>query len=213
MSDENRDVAGQTTAGLFDRLVAGDQHAINDLLIHFRDRLHRLAKKLFQNEKRLADLYQTDDVEQGAAMRLIRTLQQEKPTTPLHFMRLAATCLRRELCDLARKEYGLQGDRKHVLGNRQGTADEHHELLAGLAENHTGPATQVAEDEFHEKVRELPEPELEVFELIQYGGHTHQEVADRLGISASTVKRRWYDAQERLHALLRGTTPTPPPPG
>jgi RNA polymerase sigma-70 factor (ECF subfamily) len=213
MTDDNRDVAGQTTAGLFDRLAAGDPGAVNDLLIHFRDRLHRLAKKMFRAEGRLPDLYQTDDVEQGAAIRLVRALDEENPTTPLQFMRLAATCIRRELCDLSRKEYGPHGDGRHVFANRPGDGDAHDELVAGRADSEAGPATRAAEGEFHQKVRELPEPELEVFELIHYGGHTHQEVADRLGVSASTVKRRWYDAQECLHALLRGTRPTPPPPG
>ena len=60
------------------------------------------------------------------------------------------------------------------------------------------------ETEFHEKVQELPELELEVFELIHYGGHTHEEIAAQLGVSATTVKRRWLDAKESLHALLRG---------
>ena len=84
--------------------------------------------------------------------------------------------------------------------------------MDGRADSEAGPLTQAAATEFHEKVRELPEPELEVFELIHYGGHTHQEVADRLGVSASTVKRRWYDAQERLSELLKGAGPTDCPP-
>ena len=208
MSDENREEIGATTIGLFDRLAADDKNAFNDLLIHYRDRLGRLTKKLFDNEKRLRDLYQTADIEQGAAMRLVRALKEEKPTTPLHFMRLAATSVRRELCDLARKEYGPHGDGRNVYANRPGEGDAHDELVAGRADSEAGPSTRAAEAEFHQTVQSLPEPELEVFELIHYGGHTHQEVADRLGVSASTVKRRWDDARDRLHALLRGTGPT-----
>lgn len=216
MSDENRDEMGATTAGLFDRLAAGDTTATNDLLIHFKDRLHRLAKKMFRNESRLPGLYQTDDVDQGAALRLVRAIQEEKPTTPLHFMRLAAVCVRRELCDLVRKEYGRDADRENVFANQPGKQDEHHELLAELADSGDGPATRAGEKDLnktvHEKVQELPDPEREVFDLIHYWGHPHQVVADRLGVSASTVKRRWYDALEHLNELLKGAGQTGAPP-
>ena len=77
MSDENREEIGATTIGLFDRLAADDKNAFNDLLIDYRDRLGRLTKKLFDNEKRLRDLYQTADIEQGAAMRLVRALKKK----------------------------------------------------------------------------------------------------------------------------------------
>ena len=96
MSDENSDVAGQTTAGLFDRLAAGDPTAENDLVVHFKDRLHRMTKAIFhRDEEKLPQLYQTDDVEQGAAIRLMRALKEERPATPKDFMRLVAICVRR----------------------------------------------------------------------------------------------------------------------
>jgi RNA polymerase sigma factor (sigma-70 family) len=174
--------------------------------------LHRLAKKMFRNESRLPGLYQTDDIDQGAALRLVRAIKEEKPTTPLHFMRLAAVCVRRELCDLVRKEYGRNADRENVFANQPGKQDEHHELLAELVDAENGPATVARERNLNEKVRELPEPEFEVFDLIHYGGHTHQEVAVRLGVSASTVNRRWYDAVEHLNELLKGARPTGAPP-
>lgn len=202
MSDENRDVAGQTTAGLFDRLAANDANAESDLLLHFKDRIERLTRAMFHKEGRLPELHQTDDIEQGAAIRLLRTLKEERPKTPLHFMRLVATCVRRELWDLARKEYGSKGYGR-VSASRPADSEQRQNLLDGKADSDPGPATLAGLAEVKEMVLELPEPEREAFELIHYGGHTHQEVADRLGVSASTVKRRYYDAYDRLAQRLK----------
>lgn len=204
MSDENREEIGATTAGLFDRLATNDPNAENDLLVHFRDRIERLTRSMFHKEGRLPDLHQTADIEQGAVIRLLRTLKEEQPKTPLHFMRLVATCVRRELWDLARKEYGPHGDGR-LYANRPSDADAHGDLVAGVVDPNAGPATRAAS---HELVLRLPAEEREAFELIQYGGHTHQEVADRLGVSASTVKRRYYDAYERLEELIKATGPS-----
>ncbi|MBA4192156.1 MAG: hypothetical protein C0467_29625 [Planctomycetaceae bacterium] len=205
MSDENREEIGATTAGLFDRLATNDPNAENDLLVHFKDRIERLTRVMFHKEGRLPDLHQTADVEQGAVIRLLRTLKEERPKSALHFMRLVATCVRRELWDLARKEYGPHGDGGRVYANRPADSEQRHDLLDGRADPEPGPATRADLAEVHEMVLELPEPEREAFELIHYGGHTHQEVADRVGVSVSTVKRRYYDAYDLLEQRLKAT--------
>jgi RNA polymerase sigma factor (sigma-70 family) len=203
MSKKNRDEMGATTGRLFGRLAAGDEAALNDLLKRFDDRLRRLAKKIFAAKRRLAGLYQTDDVRQGAVTRLIRAIRTRKPETPLHFRRLMAQCLRREIMDLSRKAFGEHGDGGRIFANRPGSEEKHDGLIEGRADSGAGPQTLAIEAEFHRKVGELPGPELEVFELIHYGGYTRQEVAELLGVSPKTVYRRWCDARVQVQQILK----------
>ena len=55
---------------------------------------------------------------------------------------------------------------------------------------------------FHEKVDELPEELRETFNLIYYEGLSQEESASVLGLSVSTVKRRWQEARIKLHDEL-----------
>ena len=42
-----------------------------------------MTKTIYRgNEKRLAQLYQTDDIEQGAVIRLMQALKEARPATP-----------------------------------------------------------------------------------------------------------------------------------
>jgi RNA polymerase sigma-70 factor (ECF subfamily) len=202
MSNEKREEAGTTTAGLFERLGAGDAKAPDELFTHLYDRLRRLAKKVSTDFPRVAVLHQTDDVFHGAAARLVRAIREVKPATPGHFWGLAAECIRRELIDLQRKEYGERGGKPNVFANRPAEEGKHDALLAGEASASDGPLSAMTQTEFHEKVGELPEQERRVFEMVFYGGHTYREVGELLGVSEATAKRRWYDAIEHLHELL-----------
>lgn len=210
MSNERRDEAGTTTAGLFERLAGGDAKAPDDLFTHLYDRLRRHAKRVSTDFPRVAVLHQTDDVFHGAAARLVRAIREVRPATPGHFWGLAAECVRRELVDLTRKEYGHRGKKPNVFANRPADGDA---LAAGLAAPGDGPLTELAQTEFHEKVGELPEQERRAFELVFYGDHTYQEVGELLGVSESTAKRRWYAAMVRLRELLAGSPGDTPPPG
>jgi RNA polymerase sigma factor (sigma-70 family) len=202
VSNERRDEAGATTAGLFERLAAGDAKAPDDLFAHFYNRLRRLAKKVFTDYPRVAALHQTDDVFHGAAARLVRAIREVKPTTPGHFWGLAAECIRRELIDLSRKEYGPHGDGRRVFANRPADTDAGDALVAGLAAPGDGPLTELTQTEFHEKVGDLPELEREVFKLLFYCDHTQEEVSRLLGIAPKTVSRRWIRARLKLNELL-----------
>lgn len=145
MSNERRDEAGTTTAGLFERLAAGDAKAPDELFTHLYDRLRRLAKKVSTDYPRVAVLHQTDDVFHGAAARLVRAIREVKPATPGHFWGLASECIRRELIDLSRKEYGTRGGKSNVFANRPADEANHDALLAGEAATGDGPLTEMAQ--------------------------------------------------------------------
>lgn len=215
MSDRNHDATGPVTRDLLDRLAAGDESAFGDLLVHFKDRLRRLARTIFHDGRRAGALHEIEDIEQGAVLRLLRALRDQRPAGKKHFLNLITQCLRREVIDLERRVTGPHGGDKAYAQRPGGPLGaEEESILDGRAAPGPGPRTRAAGAEFHEKVGQLPEEEREVFESIHYWGLTHAEIAAAIGVSEKTVYRLSVKAQVRLRELLRGADPAgdPSPP-
>jgi len=146
---------------------------------------------------------QTDDVFVEAVTRLHRALETVQPESPRHFYNLAASQIRRVLVDLARRYGGPEG-----LGR-------HHDTVAGSPDGDTPPKYEQADlsgepsslaqwSEFHQQVEAMPREEREVFDLIWYEEMTQQQVAEILGVTARTVRRRWQDARYLLQKARLG---------
>ncbi len=181
-----------------DRMQAGDQAARDELLRGFCARLERLARKMLRRFPDVHRWAQTDDVLQNALLRLLRALEQVRPTTTTEFFGLAAEQMRRELLDLARHYYGPQGE------------GANHASLPGddSAEVPEPPAPAEDQEElarwgaFHEEVARLPAAEREVVGLIFYHGWTQAEVAELFQLSERTIRRRWETALRKLHRVV-----------
>jgi RNA polymerase sigma-70 factor (ECF subfamily) len=187
-------------AGCLERLRAGDANARAELLEHARGRLAELARVMFKGYARLRRWEETDDVLQGALLRLHRALQTERPETPLHFFKLAATQIRRELIDLSRHHFGALGPAAH------------HDSVSTAPEESGGadtldPARLAAWTEFHQQAQALPEAEQQVFDLVWYHNLKLTEAAEVLGVSTRTVLRRWQSACLKLHEVLGSLLP------
>jgi RNA polymerase sigma-70 factor (ECF subfamily) len=69
----------------------------------------------------------------------------------------------------------------------------------------------VAQTLERERVRQamarLPPEQRQVVDLVYYGGFTHQEIADQVGVPLGTVKGRLRLALEKLRGLLRPPDP------
>jgi RNA polymerase sigma-70 factor (ECF subfamily) len=191
-------VAGHNSvhlAACLGRLQQGDEAA--------RGRLTELARVMLEGDARLRRWEETDDVLQGALLRLHRALQTESPATPLNFFKLAATQIRRELIDLSRHHFGAWGPAAH---HDSATSEP-----AGAAGGDTlDPARLAAWTEFHEQAQALPEAERQVFDLMWYHDLKLTEAAGVLGVSSRTVLRRWASACMRLHEALGGLMPDVP---
>jgi RNA polymerase sigma factor (sigma-70 family) len=205
-------MSGDTTLVLqrcLDRLNAGDGEARKDLLNAACERLNRLARKMFHAESRLQQLHDTDDVFQGAMVRLCRALGDVTPTTLREFFRLAALQIRRELIDLARHYYGPAGAavRQRSLtppgkGDRAPSC-----MVPEPPDSSLNPSNLAMWSEFHEQISCLPEEEREIFDLLWYQGLTHAQAAKLLQLSTKTIQRRWQAACLRLHEALHGNLP------
>ena len=193
--------------GWLDRLRDGDEAARESLLQYSCERLRRLTRKMLRRFERVHRWEQTDDVLQSAMLRLHRTLLDVRPESPADFYRLAALNIRRELLDLAKHYFGPCG-----LGARHasvaGTADSvggRQEQRAAAPDD--GPEQLARWTEFHEKIASLPADVRDLFDLLWYQELRQAEVAEMLGVSERTIKRRWAAARIQLHELLGGELP------
>ena len=202
MPDENE--GGTTLIPLLDRLAAGDTGAADEIIDKALKRLELLARKQLKSFHIVRASHQTDDIVQQMAMRFYRTLKEVTPLTVGHLLRLASTQIRQALIDLARHERGVREGRVQVVLDPAKSLSEAGQIFEQEGEQtDDGEDTRLLREEFHEQVGKLCEEERVVFEMVYYEGLTQKDVAHALGVSESTVKRRWYDAQETLHRLLR----------
>jgi len=129
------------------------------------------------------------------------TLVTGFPDSVQHYMRLAAIEIRREVCDLVRHERGVNRSRARVVEAPADSPSGGDFFDQKAEETDDGPLTR---EELHECTQKLHEKEREICDLIFYQGLTYKDAAHLLGVSESTVKRRWYDAKETLHRLMVG---------
>jgi len=182
--------------GLLDQSLAGNPAAKEALLHHACDRLLKLTRKMFHGHPGLRRWTQTDDIFQGALVRLHRALSQTEVETVRHFFNLATVQIRRELIDLSRKTFG-----PHGIGRNHHTDFQPPDQAGGsLHRISDEPDNLESWEEFHLRIDELPEQEKEVFSLLYYEGLEQTEVAKLLDISERTVRNRW----NRAKLLLAG---------
>lgn len=169
------------------------------LLQHAQHRLHELAHRQLRRFPSVARWEQTDDVLQGAMIRLDRALQQIQVRDARHFMALASTMIRRELIDLKRKLFGAQG-----LGSHHATHDPDSTSPALRAPGSPleEPARQAQWAELHQHVEQLPAELREVTDLVLYQELTMEDAAKLLGVSSKTISRRWREARIALAEYL-----------
>ncbi len=184
------------------RYHAGDAAALDDLLHHAGARLQLLARQMLRRFPRVRRWTQTDDVLQGALLRLLRAVQAVRPATARAFFGLAAEQVRRELLDLARHYYGAEGPgTHHATPNPARTGG----MLACDRPDRTDEPGALAEwCELHRHIASLPAELREVMDLLYYQGLTQPVAAAVLSVTVRTVQRRWQAALLRLHGVFPG---------
>jgi RNA polymerase sigma-70 factor (ECF subfamily) len=169
-------------------------------------RLHLLCRTLLvRSYPRLARPplnLESEELLSAVVDRLLRAMQEIRPTTVRQFFALANQHMRWELNDLARRF------------DAEASAME---LQEALVPAHEASGSQLTIDarRILEAIESLPEAEREVFGLVRIQGMTHAEVAELLETSTKTVQRRLNRAlmilADRLGDLNPTPTPTPPP--
>lgn len=178
-------------------ILNGDPEATDLAIAHTCERLRLLARKMLRGFPNVGRWSQTDDILQNALIRLHKSLADVKPQTPGQFYGLAATQIRRELLDLARKYRGVHG----VGANHQTDHDELH--VSNHAQDQFRPESLEAWAQFHSSIELLPVDLQNVVNLLWYEGLSQPAAARVLGTSLATVKRRWQSAKLHLFESLK----------
>lgn len=181
----------------------GEPGALDRVLLACHPQMEKLARRMLGVHPEIRRGFgDTCDVAQQAWMRLVKALRDVRPETALHVMRLAYLEVRREISDLARK-YG--GPRS--FDKQRGTnVIQPGSKVIPLIDKAVAPSTSLTSlddlERFHRAVDRLPQDLRDVFTMRHYLAAKVNDVALAVGCDARTVKRRWAEAKQRLHAAL-----------
>ena len=175
---------------LFERLHSGDESARTELFTSIYAELHRLARAHMAQQRPSHTLQPTALVNEA----FMKLCAGETPADRHRFLNLASTAMRQILVDHARRKSTSKrgGNAKQVeLDSIVTSFDERSHGLIEL-------------DAALERLR-LRDPDLvKLVELRFFGGRSHAEAAELLGISPRQATRWWQTARAYLKREIDG---------
>ena len=187
---------------LLDDLQAGDPAAVDAILPHLYGELQDMARRQLRGERNGHTLNTTALVHE-AYLKLVRQDRADWQNRA-HFLGVAAIAMRRILINYAKKRRA----EKRGGGEPLATFDE------GAVGRVARTDELLALDGSLGRLAERSERQARVVEMWFFGGLTHVEIAEALGISEPTVRRDWRMARAWLsHDLRDDTLPDAPPAG
>ncbi len=167
-------------------MTGGNRTVVNELLPLLYDELKRLAERQLRHERKDHTLNATALIHE-AYLKLVdqrNVVWQNRA----HFLAVAAQAMRRILVNYANSRRA----QKRGGGNIVVTFDENAFVPEARAE-------LICEiDEALLRLRELDDRQSKVVECRFFGGLTHEETAEALGVSVPTVRRDWRMARAWL---------------
>lgn len=193
MSDRNIDgiVSSSEVTGLLAEASGGNREAFDRLVPLVYDELHRLATSRLRMEREGHTLNATALVHEA----YVRLVGQERVEWKgrAHFFALASQAMRRILINYAEARNA---------GKRRGTAV--HVDLDSVAEfiGEEYATELLALDDALNTLERFNERGARVIEYRFFGGLTHDEIAEAMGLSEATVRRAWRAARAWLRDAL-----------
>jgi len=176
---------------ILEALARGDPTVADELLPLLYDQLRTLAAQKMANEAPGQTLQPTALVHE-AWLRLVGS-GQEHWNSRGHFFGAAAEAMRRILVERARNKARV----RH--GGQLERVDLDHVTVAARDNDDT----ILAVHEALEKLAGQSPQKAEVVKLRYFAGMEHAEIAEALGVSEPTVRRRWAYARSWLYAELK----------
>jgi RNA polymerase sigma factor (TIGR02999 family) len=172
------------------RWKAGDQAALEALVPLVYEELRDIARRHLQRE-RPGHTLQSAALVNEAYLRLLdqRPFDTENRA---HFLAVASRLMRQILVDHARTHGAVKRG-----------ADRRVELDLSLLLPQEKATDVVALDDALHGLAKLDEQQCRIVELKFFGGLASEEIAEVLGISASTVKREWNVAKAWLTRAMK----------
>ena len=165
---------------------AGDESARDSLFDLFYKELRAISAAMLRGEGQIS--LSTGELVNEAVIRLVG-LNQIDWQDKAHFMALAARMMRRVLIDHARKKHAARRDHFRVT-----LITQLHDGKAGL--------DVLRLDEALSRLRGIDPERADIVELRYFGGLSVEETGAALGMSPTSVKRRWRAARAWLSAAL-----------
>jgi RNA polymerase sigma factor (TIGR02999 family) len=200
LDDQGDGACAAKLTSLLNEAGAGDAQASAELLPLVYEQLRALAARKMRQERPDQTLQATALVHE-AYLRLVDTSKVQLWESRWQFFAAAAESMRRILVENARRRGRLKrgGDLDRVdLDKLELTVNDPPDELIALDE-----ALKQLALEHPAKAR--------LVNLRYFGGLTHQEAAQALGISTSTADRHWAYARAWLFHELRPGGPSAPP--
>jgi RNA polymerase sigma factor (TIGR02999 family) len=184
----------QDITGLLEAWDAGDQAALDRLVVLLYPKLRRLARQQLEH-RRPGESVESASLANEAYLKLVRAggIRCENRA---HFLALCAQIMRRILVDHARRR-GLTKRGGDVVSVALDEA-----LLAARSRG----VDVLALDEALQALASMDPRKCRVVELRYFGGLDVEETAEVLGVSPGTVKRDWRLARAWLFTELGGVT-------
>lgn len=186
MADGERSDDAESTEELLGRVGAGDQQAFGEFYDRVAPRLLGLVRRL------LIDHAQAEEVTQEVFLEIWQSARLFDPNKG-SATTWALTMARRRAIDRIRSEQASR-DRDTRIGIR--------DIETGYDEVSEAVELRVEHERVQEAMESLSPVQREAIGLAYYGGCTHTEVADRLGVPVGTVKTRLRDGMIRLREKL-----------
>jgi RNA polymerase sigma factor (TIGR02999 family) len=186
--DQGDSACAAKVTTLLNEAGAGDSRASADLLPLVYEQLRALAGRKMRQERPDQTLQATALVHE-AYLRLVDTTKVQLWESRWHFFAAAAESMRRILVDNARRRgrHKRGGDAQRVdLDNLQLTVNEPPDEMIAL------------DDALTELAQEHPD-KARLVNLRYFGGLTHEEAAQAMGISKSSADRHWAYARAWLY--------------
>lgn len=193
-------------AECLEQLAEGDLTARDRIVEVCGARLRHLTHKIIRRYPGVRRYDDTDDVFQGAIMRLHRALGQmaQAGESPRSLMALGATQIHRELVDLARRYAGPSSyQANHGTNVFPDPEGPRHFVDEAVEEEE--PLDRW--ERFHAAVEQLSPEQKEAFRLVWYLGADQKTIAAVMGCSERSVKNYWRQAREAVKAALGGEAP------
>lgn len=188
------DTATQTTGitSLLRQWSEGDENALYELMPHVLSDLRIMARRQLAGEKAGHGLQATEIVNE-VFLRLLKP-DSVQWANRRQFFYHAGKLVRRVLVDYARKRDRQKrgGDVPHCsLDEIMEVADKRNLNLVAL-------------DSALKELQEFNPEGCQIVELKFFVGLTYQEISDNLGMSVSTVRRKWEPTRAWLESRLGG---------
>lgn len=180
------------TQSLLLRIAGGDAAASDDLVRRLYGELRKVAMQLMQGERRDHTLAPTALVHEAYLRLLGGAGEPPHWESRRHFLRAAARAMRRVLIDHAR----ARGASRRVAGAERLPLDD---TLAWYEEN---GLDVLALDESLGRLATVDPDLTRLVELRFFGGLSHAEVGEALGMSLRSAERGWQTARAFLEVDL-----------